>query len=210
MVSYWLLSLNIMCLNFLHAFAWLNSSILFKDEYFLDLLYNNLLFQSTTERHFGFFQVLAATNEASITIHVLVFVQVLGFNSFGKTKELDHMIVFSLVLQETSKHSSKVSVACCISISDRAPVASHPHLHLVLSVFWIWAFLIGASCILCLVAQSCPTLCDPMDCSPPGFSVHGISQARILEWIATSFSRGSSLPRDRTQVCHIAGRFFTV
>ena len=41
------------------------------------------------------------------------------------------------------------------------------------------------------VAQSCPTLCDPMDCSPPGSSVHGILQARILEWIAISFSRGS-------------------
>ena len=43
-----------------------------------------------------------------------------------------------------------------------------------------------------LVAHSCPTLCDPMDCSPPGFSVHGILQARILEWTAVPFSRGSS------------------
>ena len=59
------------------------------------------------------------------------------------------------------------------------------------------------------VAQSCPTLCDPMDCSPPGSSVHGILQARILEWVAISFSRGSSQPRDRTQVSCIAGRFFT-
>ena len=42
------------------------------------------------------------------------------------------------------------------------------------------------------VAQSCPTLCDPIDCSPPGSSVHGILQARILEWVAISFSRGSS------------------
>ena len=50
--------------------------------------------------------------------------------------------------------------------------------------------------VLCLVAQSYPTLCDPIDCSPPGSSVHGILQARILEWIATSFSRGSSQPRD--------------
>jgi len=44
------------------------------------------------------------------------------------------------------------------------------------------------------VAQSCPTLCDPVDCSPPGSSVHGILQVRILEWIAVSFSRGSSQP----------------
>ena len=60
------------------------------------------------------------------------------------------------------------------------------------------------------VAQSCPTLCDPMDCSLPGSSVHGIFQARILEWVAISFSRGSSWPRDRTRVPHIVGRRFTV
>ena len=47
-----------------------------------------------------------------------------------------------------------------------------------------------------LVAQSCPTLCKPVDCSPPGFPVHGILQARILEWVTISFSRGSSRPRD--------------
>ena len=45
------------------------------------------------------------------------------------------------------------------------------------------------------VTQSCPTLCDPVDCSPPGSSVHGILQARILEWVAISFSRGSSQTR---------------
>ena len=56
-----------------------------------------------------------------------------------------------------------------------------------------------------LVTLSCPTLCDPMDCSPPGSFVHGILQARILEWIAISFSRGSSWPKDWTQVSHIAG-----
>ena len=57
-----------------------------------------------------------------------------------------------------------------------------------------------------LVAQSCPTLCDPMDCSPPGSSVHGIFQARILEWVAISFSRGFFQPRDRARVsCMQAG-----
>ena len=53
-------------------------------------------------------------------------------------------------------------------------------------------------------------LCNPVDCSPPGSSVHGILQARILEWVAISFSRGSSWPRDRTQVSHIAGRCFNL
>ena len=60
-----------------------------------------------------------------------------------------------------------------------------------------------------LVAQLCLTLCDPMDCSSPGSSVHGILQARILEWVAVSFSRESSQPRDWTQVSCTAGRFFT-
>ena len=57
-----------------------------------------------------------------------------------------------------------------------------------------------------LVIQSRLTLCEPKDCSPPGSSVHGISQARILEWVAVSFSRGSSQPGDRTQVSCIATR----
>ena len=52
-------------------------------------------------------------------------------------------------------------------------------------------------------------LCDPMDCGPPGSSVHGILQARIQEWVAIPFSRGSSQPKDPTLVSCIAGRFFT-
>ena len=53
-----------------------------------------------------------------------------------------------------------------------------------------------------LVAQSCPTLCDPMDCSPPGSSVHGILQARILEWVAITFSRGSFHPGMNLSLLH--------
>ena len=63
-----------------------------------------------------------------------------------------------------------------------------------------------------LVAQSCPTLCNPMDCSLPSSSAHGILQAKILEWVSISFSRGSSQLRDRTWVSYvscIAGIFFT-
>ena len=60
------------------------------------------------------------------------------------------------------------------------------------------------------VTQLCPTLCNPMDCSLSGFSVHGILQARILEWVAISFSGGSFQSRDRTLVSCIAGRFFSV
>ena len=59
----------------------------------------------------------------------------------------------------------------------------------------------------CLVSQSRLTVCNPMDCSPPGSSVHGILQASILGWIAMPSSRGSSQPRDQTQVSYMAGRF---
>ena len=60
------------------------------------------------------------------------------------------------------------------------------------------------------IPQSCPTLCNPMDCSPPGFSVHGILQARILEWVAIPFSRGFSRPKNRPLVSCIADRFFII
>ena len=61
-----------------------------------------------------------------------------------------------------------------------------------------------------LVTQPCPTLCDPLDCSPPGFSVRGILQAGILEWVDIPFSRGSSWSKHQTWVSCIVGRFFTI
>ena len=63
--------------------------------------------------------------------------------------------------------------------------------------------------VLCLVAQLCPTLCNPLDSSLPGSSFHCIPQARICEWVALSFSRGSSRPRGRTCVSRVSCRFFT-
>ena len=69
----------------------------------------------------------------------------------------------------------------------------------ILTYCWVW-----------LKLPSCQTLCDPMDCSLSGSSIHGIFQARVLEWAAISFSRGSSRPRDWTWVSRIVGRRFTV
>ena len=62
----------------------------------------------------------------------------------------------------------------------------------VLMACLLWNMFFHSTLPLVLVAQSCPTLCDPMDCSPPGSSVHGVLQTRILEWVAISSSRGSS------------------
>ena len=64
--------------------------------------------------------------------------------------------------------------------------------------------------VLSEVAQLCLTLCNPMHCSLPASSLHGILQVRILEWVAISFSRGSSWPRDLTRVSCIAGRCFNL
>ena len=66
-------------------------------------------------------------------------------------------------------------------------------------------------CCHCLLTKSEPALCDPMDCNPPGSPVGGILQTRTLEWVAVSFSRGASQPRDRTRISYICigNRFFT-
>ena len=81
-----------------------------------------------------------------------------------------------------------------------------------LVIFFIYSSVCVCVCVsVCvLVAQLCLILCNPMDCSLPGSSVHGILQARILECVAIPFSRESSRPRDQTQISCIRGRVFTV
>ena len=68
-----------------------------------------------------------------------------------------------------------------------------------------WTCVLGQrhACTGAQSPQSCPTLCKPMDCSQPGSSVHGILQARRLEWVAMLFSRGSSRPRDQTRISYV-------
>ena len=74
----------------------------------------------------------------------------------------------------------------------------------------LWRSGDGQRAVKALVTQSCPTLCDPMNSSSPGSSVHRNFQARVLEWVVIPFSRGSSQPRDQTQVSCIVGRFFAI
>ena len=99
--------------------------------------------------------------------------------------------IIILFLQYYFKHFywSIVGLQCCVS--------------LYCTTEWI-------SCVCVLVAQSCLSLCNHVDYNLPSSSVHGIFQVRILEWVAISFSRECSQPKDQTQVSSIAGRFFTV
>ena len=90
--------------------------------------------------------------------------------------------------------------------SVKPQFSRYEHLYISMSVFSVGPWVSEVS----EVTQSCLTLCDPVDCSPPDSYILGILQARILEWAAISFSRGSSWPRDWTQVSCITGRCFTV
>ena len=112
----------------------------------------------------------------------------------------------------------------CASLGGTGWYLSWTQVPFSLVSFFFWSFsfthfrklsqLFG--CLICSAAaaakslQSCPTLCDPIDSSPPGSSVPRILQARTLEWVAISFCRGSSQPRDRTQVSCIASRRFNL
>ena len=91
-----------------------------------------------------------------------------------------------------------------------------PHL-LCFVLYWFYTYFnavqlqwLGIALYLCVYAQSRPTLCNLMDCSPPGSSVHGVPQVRMLEWVAISYSRGSSQTRDQPMSPALAGRFFTI
>ena len=75
---------------------------------------------------------------------------------------------------------------------------------------WNVYIVIDVYMCVCICICVCLTLCGPMDCSLPGSSVHGILQARVLEWVAKPFSKGSPRPRDQIRVSCIADRFFTV
>ena len=134
----------------------------------------------------------------------------------------------------TSLRNNVWQHACSIAHQGRSPNSWCPYIFSWGLVIWLWlnthmadltlqplqrSGWSGWYCVcvcvpvcvcVCVITQSCPTLCHPMDCNPPGSSVHGILQARILEGTAILFSRGSSQPRDWTWVSRIAGRFFTI
>ena len=104
-------------------------------------------------------------------------------------------------------HSSGWKSASCfllMSVTGPCPWETFP-----CCVLWAVLRFGNTLCKHAKSLQSCPTLCDPTDCSLPGSSVHGILQAGILEWVAVPSMRGFSQPMDRTQVSCIVGRFLT-
>ena len=141
------------------------------------------------------------------------------FLSFFPPYFYNVFIIFSTVLQEHSHKSiwiikvgqsngqsfSIVTFQFYSFILDLAKWEQMPSLHKLMSL----EFLHFGFIMMCAYAQSCPALCNPLDCSLPGFSVHGIDQARILEWVAISSSRGYSRPRHWICVSCIENRFFT-
>ena len=127
----------------------------------------------------------------------------------GNTEWLAAPIVFLVSRQSVSDRRSHWLV---FYVVPHANTLEWPSERLKKAVFWgaylYFPFFISLPSES-EVTQSCLTLCDPVDCSPPGSSIHGILQARILEWVAISFSRESSKPSDGTQVSCTADRFFT-
>ena len=108
--------------------------------------------------------------------------------SFSLTTLTLQFLVLCFLLPLCSLHSLQVAFFCSLCCLCSTLEAS-------LNCLVILDHLLGTKYKV-FVAQSCPTLSNPMDCSPPGSSVHQILQASILEWVATPFSRGSSRPRD--------------
>ena len=108
--------------------------------------------------------------------------------------------------------SIKKITLCCFSFLAFSALSSVKLIYVVMWNSCAFIFLLFYFMNMCqvFVTQSCWTLCNPMNCSLPGFSVHGILQARILQWVAISSSRGSSQSRDWTWLSCISGGFFTI
>ena len=129
---------------------------------------------------------------------------------------LDLLAVQGTLKSLIQDHSSKASILQCSTFF--IVQLSHPYMTTGKTIALtrrtfigkVMSLLLNMLSRLVFIAQSCPTVCTPMDCSRPGSSVCGILQARILEWVAIPSCMGSSCPRDQTCFCCIAGGFFTI
>ena len=160
----------------------------------------------------------------SFSFHIIPSKEIPGLISF-RMGWLDLLAVQGTLKSLLQHHSSKASILQCSAFFTVQ--LSYPYMTTGKTIALTrWTFIEKVMSLLfnmlsrlvitftvslkVLDSQSCPTLCDPMVCSLPGSSVHGILQVRILEWVAMPSSRGSSQPRDRIQVSPIAGGLLTV
>ena len=129
----------------------------------------------------------------------------LGLISRKEENSNSKMYMHSNVSWSTIYNSQHMDTEICPSTKEwiKKILCVYIHNGILLSHNKEWNNAICSNMDKCLIAQSCLTPCDPMNCSLPDSSVHGISQARILEWVAISSSRGSSHPRDWTCISHI-------
>ena len=123
--------------------------------------------------------------------------------------ELGFELSFSYFKSSATTYFCDAVTVCLMYVLANLYSLNYGGVFLVAGFYLKYLLSISKNCVcVCSVSQLCPTLCEPMGYSPPGSSVHGILQARILEWVAISYSRGSSRPR-QTLVSFIAGSFFT-
>ena len=136
--------------------------------------------------------LLAFSNKV---LHFFKWWQVLRNSRRQKTRELQSHLATCL---ERSQHTSLAALFTTEGMQQTRCASAETKMQYLQQ---------NIPCVCAKSLQSCPTLCDPMDCSPPGSSVHGTLQARILEWVATPSSRGSTQPRDQSCISCIAGGF---
>ena len=126
-----------------------------------------------------------------------------GFSTTGKTIALTRQTFVGKITSLLFNMLSRLVIAF-LSRKICIYIPTHVYWHIYSYMYSVYTYIYICIFWCYLVIKSCPTLCDPMDCSPPGSSVCGILQASILEWAAIPFSRGSSWPRDQT-----TRKFFT-
>ena len=137
------------------------------------------------------------------------------YEPFWRSIFFDHSLsclytqIKAMIEANIHRINTKETASFHLFFSIRISFKKKKHSFIDFWLFWVFVAVLELSLKLSEITQSCPTLCDPMDCSLPGSSIHGIFQARVLEWAAISFSRVSSHPRDQTLVSCTAGRFFT-